>query len=375
MKKTLQLILALALLIAPAFSQTTPERPKVRFAFGGHILHFLPLDLAIARDLFAEQGLDAEVVQLQSGTPTAQALLAGEVDFSTNAIDHVFKAAAQGKDTLRMVMLLGRLPGMSLVIDSRLKDEIKTLADLKGRSLGVTSRGSATHMVLASLLLRAGIRIEDVTIVEVKPAAMAAALENRQIVGGIALEPFATLFEEQGKTVRLADLATPEDSTRYLGGVYNQAGLLTRQDVLDQRPEVVRKAAAALQAALRLLQERTPEEIANMLPADVTGPNKAQYVRSLTKFRPYFSPDGVIPPEGVVNVFESMKHAGALPAGTQLDVTRFYLTPEQLRTLGSQPAASRLPGTHGRGIAWYWWVAVVALLAIVWLLMRRPVAH
>jgi len=143
-----------------------PQLEKVRVASGGHIVHFLPLDLAVAKGFFAEEGLDPEITQMKGGTATAQALLAGQVDFSLNSIDHAFKAAVQGKDNLRMVVLLNRLPGMVLVVDSRLRNDVKSIGELKGRALGVTSKGSATHMVLASLLSKSGVNPGEVTIVD-----------------------------------------------------------------------------------------------------------------------------------------------------------------------------------------------------------------
>jgi len=49
----------------------------------------------MVKGFFQEKGLNLEVTYLtRGGITTAQALLAGQVDFSFNAIDHAFKAAA-----------------------------------------------------------------------------------------------------------------------------------------------------------------------------------------------------------------------------------------------------------------------------------------
>jgi len=141
------------------------QRP-VRVASGGHILNFLPFDLALAKGFFQAEGLDLEVTYLTGGTTTAQALLAGQVDFSLNAIDHAFKAAARGKDNLRMVALMNRVPGMVLVVDSRYRDTIRDIGDLVGKRLGVTSKGSGTHMVLNFLLAQKGVDPQSVTVVK-----------------------------------------------------------------------------------------------------------------------------------------------------------------------------------------------------------------
>ena len=108
------LIFFLLLLLVSSHVWCQPQLEKVTIASGGHIVHFMPLDLAVAKGFFADEGLDPEITQLKDGTATAQALLAGQVDFSLNSIDHAFKAAVQGKAILRMVVLLNRLPGMVL---------------------------------------------------------------------------------------------------------------------------------------------------------------------------------------------------------------------------------------------------------------------
>ncbi len=155
-----------SLLLTALLPGCSDQQCPVRVASDGHILNFLPFDLAMAKGFFQEEGLDLEVTYLTGGTTTAQALLAGQVDFSLNAIDHAFKAAARGKDNLRMVALMNRVPGMVLVVDSRYRDTIRDIGDLVGKRLGVTSKGSGTHMVLNFLLARRGVDPQSVTVVK-----------------------------------------------------------------------------------------------------------------------------------------------------------------------------------------------------------------
>ena len=330
---------------------------KVRIASGGHIVHFLPLDLAAAKGFFKDEGLEPEITQLKSGPAPAQALIAGQVDFSMNSIDHAFKAAVQGKDDLRMVVLLNQLPGMVLVADGRLKDEIKTIADLKGRALGVTSKGSATHMVLAALLARSGVSPQDVTIVDAGSSTFPPALENRQIVGGIALEPFASVLVEQGKAFVLADLNTLKDTKKFFGGPYNQAGVLTRQELINKRPDLVQKVVNVHVRALKWIQTHSAQEIADALPAEVVGSDKARYVKTLEKLREFYSPDGAISLEGARNVLESMKHAGALAEDTKIQADTFIVDSSKLPKPPAN-AAQDSPKSH-------WWMLGVGLLVLL----------
>ena len=255
---------------------------------------------------------------------TAQALISKQVDFSTNSIDHAFKAAAQGKDDLRMVVLMNQTPGMVLVVDSRHKHKVKSIADLKGMRLGVTSKGSATNMVLAFLLSKNGISPDDVTVVKAGSSTFPPALKNGDIDGGIALEPFASAMVKNGNAFVLQRLITMDDAQMAFGGPYNQAGILTRQEVIDNDREFVQKVTCALIKALRFIQEHTFEEVAFVLSSEVTGSDKEQYIKMLDLLREFYSPTGKIEPLGVANVLGSMKTSNVLPNDFLIRPQQFY---------------------------------------------------
>ncbi|MBI5678552.1 MAG: ABC transporter substrate-binding protein, partial [Planctomycetes bacterium] len=335
-----------------------PKLEKVKIASGGHIVHFLPLDIAVAKGFFTDEGLAPEITQLDGGTATAQALLAEQVDFSLNSIDHAFKAAVQGKDNLRMIELLNQIPGMVLVVDSRLREKVKNIADLKGMTLGVTSKGSATHMVLASLLSKSGINPDNVNIINAGSATFPPALENGQIAGGIALEPFASILVEQGKAFVLADLNTLKDTERFLGGPYNQAGVMTRQDMIARRPDLVQKIVNIHVRALKWIQAHTPQEIAEALPREVVGTDKERYVKTLEKLREFYSPDGEINPRGVANVLVSMQASGSLVDKLRNPPSDFYTD-----TFISESSKNRIPSQSssppsGKNTVTYNWITL-----------------
>jgi NitT/TauT family transport system substrate-binding protein len=297
---------------------------KVKIASGGNLVHFLPLDVAVAQNFFQDEGLDPEITQTSGGTARAQALIAGQVDFSLNGIDHAFKAAVQGKDNLRMVALLNRLPGMVLVVDSRLRDKVKTITDLKGKSLGVTSKGSASHMVLASLLKKSGVSPSDVTIVNADAPVFPAALQNQQIAGGMALEPFASLLVEEGKAFVLADLNTLKGTEQFFGGPYNFTGVVTRQDIIDKHPDLVQKVVNVHLRALKWIESHSEQEIADALPPNVVGSDRERYIKTLNKLREFYSPDGNINPQGISSVYESMVASESIPTEPPLRLDMFF---------------------------------------------------
>jgi len=310
MKKQSFTLLLIMMLCLTAQSQE--QLQKVKIASGGHIVHFLPLDLAVTLGYFKDEGLEPDITYLDGGTATAQALISKQVDFSTNGIEHAFKAAAQGKDTLRMVVLLNQTPGMVLVVDSKYKDKVKNIADLKEMRLGVTSLGSASHMVLAYLLSKNGINLDEVTIIKTGTSTFPPGLKNGSIDGGIAVEPFASIMVEQGDAYVLQRLITVEDSNKAFGGPYSLTGILTRQDVIDGYPELVQKVVNAHVRVLKWMQTHTEQEIAAVLSSETIGSDRNQYIKTLRILREFYSPDGKLNYEGAKNVFDAMKLSGLL---------------------------------------------------------------
>jgi len=328
------------LLSATLLPGCSERQPPVRVASGGHILNFLPFDVAMAKGFFQEEGLDLEVTYLTGGTTTAQALLAGQVDFSLNAIDYAYKAAARGKSNLRMVALMNRVPGMVLVVDSRHRDTIQDIGDLVGKRLGVTSKGSGTHMVLNFLLAKKGVDPQAVTVVKAGTSTFPPALENGKIHGGIALEPFASILIEQGKVQVLADLRSMQNTIEVFGGPYNLAGIMTRQDIIARDPELVRRFVTAIVKALRWMSEHTPEDIAAVLLRTVTGSDLDRYIKILGKLREFYTLDGHIDPEGAHNVLKAMEFSGAFETEQNLNALDFITNdflPMQVRSTSPSP--------------------------------------
>ncbi len=304
--------------------QAQEQSQKVKIASGGHVVHFLPLDLAVALGYFKDEGLDPQITYLKGGTATAQALISKQVDFSTNSIDHAFKAAAQGKDDLRMVVLLNQTPGMVLVVDSKHRNKVNKIADLKGMRLGVTSLGSATHMVLAFLLSQNGVDPDEVTILKVGTSTFPPTLKRGNIDGGIAIEPFTSIMVEQGDAFVLQRLITAEDSQKAFGGPYCLTGILTRQDVIDSQPVLVQKVVNAHVRTLKWIQAHTKEEIATVLSSEVVGSDKVRYIKTLKLLKDFYSPDGKINNIGITNLLEAMQISGMLSKATSIEPEMFF---------------------------------------------------
>jgi len=320
MKTSSALVLALALL-APAAAW--PAGEPVTFAYSqiGLLAH-LPWSVALGQKYFEEQGLEPKGYNFDTGGKTIAALIGGSADFAANALEHAIKAKVQGKD-LVYVFSSTRLPGFGLVVASSQRNEIKTVADLKGKPVGVSGIGVASHVLLDYMLKRNGVDPKDVKIIAVGLSTLPPALEGGKIAAGMAGEPFFSRLVAKGTAFSMGNMSTLKETQAILGGEYAFSGAITRPDVIQKRPQVVQKVVTALVKASYFIQTKTPEEIVAAIPQDLVG-DRAQYVETLKASREIFAPSGLVSPSGVETVMKVLDSFAVFPPGQKVDVASTY---------------------------------------------------
>jgi NitT/TauT family transport system substrate-binding protein len=313
-----RVVVSLVVIIALAMPPAAWAAEKVSVGVGGvALMVYLPTMVAKNKGFFAQEGLDVDVLDIKGGgSQAASALIGGSVDFSANAIDHAIKAKVQGKN-LVAVHAHVRLPMMGLVVANKYKGVIKSVADLKGRPLGVTSPGSQTHMILGYLLVKHGIKPDDVKIIGAGGNTMPLAIEKDTVHAGMMLDPFFTVFTKQGKGFTLVDLFTAKGTTEMLGGEVQGTTLLTRPDVIEKRPATVQKMVNALVKANKLIVGSSGDDLAKLLPPELAGDPRI-YAESFEHARGAFPADSLITREGVARVIETMRAFGAVPADMKI---------------------------------------------------------
>ena len=330
--RILVIVLVAALVFAGWSSASAAE--KVTVGIGGvALMTYLPTVLAKDKGYFAEEGLDVEILDIKGGgSQAASALIGGSVDFSANAIDHAIKAKVQKKDLIAVHSHV-RLAMMALVVANKYKGEIKSIADLKGRPIGVTSPGSQTHMILGYLLAKNGVKPEDVKIIGAGGNTMPLAVEKDSVHAGMMLDPFFTAFMKQGKGYALVDMFTIKGTQAAMGGEVQGTTLLTRPDVIAKRPAVVQKMVNALVKANKVIAASSGEQMAALLPKELAGDPKL-YAESFEHAKEGFPADSLVSKDGVARVIETMRAFGAVPAEMKLEPESVYDNRYVLEALG-----------------------------------------
>ena len=291
-RRTLLAASAVSTLAMPAIAQS---RTKVRFAGGGVALYgYMPFFIAVGQDLFAKHGIEADVAMFPGGALAMQAVLGGSSDVSCGFYEHTIQIAAKGGH-LTAFVLQAQNSGLALGVRKDLAGEIKTAADLKGRKIGVSAPGSATHLFAMQAMVKAGLKANDAPAIGVGTTQTAlAAFEGKQIDALSLFDPIIADLEGKGEIVVLADARSTAGSNAIFGGPYASGSLYAESGWLAKNENSCRMAAAAIVEAVNFLKKATPEQAIGALSKGMCflGANVCE--AAFTSNRDAFNHDGTI---------------------------------------------------------------------------------
>src|ERR1700676_983334 len=241
----------------PTVVMAAGPKEKLTIAVGSeHALVYLAWDVAKAMGYFDAEGLDVNLIYTKGGTEAGLALMSGNVDYSGNAIDHAIAAAQQGK-SLVMISDFMDQPGLSIITKPENKGKFPNGAALKGKTIGITSVGSATDVLAHWIGHRNGLGRDDIKTVGVGGGGtVMAALQSGQVDVALANDPYATLLFRSGRAVPVAELMTAKATREWLGfSTYTFTGALTRAEVIAKYPERTQKIVNALTRAMKAMAQ------------------------------------------------------------------------------------------------------------------------
>ena len=290
------------LLAAPAVLRaqaTNIEKPKVSIAVGGkNLLYYLPLTVAESLGYFKAEGLEPQIVDFAGGSQALRAVVGGSADVVSGAFEHTVNMQSKGQ-RLRAFVLQGRAPQIVLGINPKTMPNYRSVADLKGRKIGVTAPGSSTHIMANFVLSKAGLKASDVSYIGVGTSSGAvAAMRSGQIDAISNLDPVITILERSGDLKIVSDTRIVAEADKVFGGPMPAACLYAPQSFIDKNPATVQALADAMVHALKWLQAAGPGDIIKVVPEGFLLGDRAIYIEAFMKMRGALSPDGMIPDAG-----------------------------------------------------------------------------
>jgi len=165
MKKSL-IALATAALALTAHAQET----KVAIGISGWT-GFAPLTLALQAGLFKKQGLDVSIKKIPQ-KDRHLAIASGDIQCAATTVETWVVWNANGVATTQIFQLDKSYGADGMVV----KPGIKSIKDLKGKTVAADAPGTAPYFGLAWMLAKNGLSIKDVKVVNLSPQAAANAM-------------------------------------------------------------------------------------------------------------------------------------------------------------------------------------------------------
>lgn len=303
------------------------EKPKVTIGAAGSSgqIAFLALNVLKTKGFAKEYGVDFEITDFGSGAKGVEALVTGTVDMLGGVYEHAIRMQAKGQD-IKTVVCTFNAPGLVLGVSKAFAPSYKSIADLKGKYVGVSAPGSATHNFLNLLLTRAGLKPEDVSVIGVGNAmgAVAAIRTRGELQAIVNYDPVIAELESTGDIKVVADTRAINDTRAVFGSEYTSLCLLSGGDFIKKNPKTVQAMVNGMVKALRWMGKATPDEILDAIPRQFWENNKALYREMIVKSMPGLSPDGLVSKEAANTVYQSMLQFDAAVKDAKFDLGRTY---------------------------------------------------
>lgn len=275
--------------------------------------------IAFEKGYFREQGIDVKFERLRSGPEMVVPLSTGELQVGDNMVLNasLFNAVARGID-VKVIATVSR--GMApadtnwWMIRTDLKDQIKTVADFKGRIVNMLAPASTAQYALAQSLAKYGLTEKDLKTELLSAADTAAAFKNKAIDISIVVEPNVATFAEQGLAIKWRALSQDLDP-------FDVAVVVANSRWLTENPELAKKYSVAYLKGIR-----------EYVRAARGGPNRPEVVSIGTKYAllkdaatydkmtwPGVPDDGYVDKESIKKLQTWLINKGDVPQAANID--------------------------------------------------------
>jgi sulfonate transport system substrate-binding protein len=324
MRRSLVVLVATSLVSCHG-AQSHADARTVRIAVHRDPIAFLPMHVAQTLGYYQQEGLSVEISELAGGTKAIEALLGGSVDVAAGSMSDAVALGAEGHP-VRGFLLLYTRPTAALAVAPGLVGTIRTVRDLKGRSVGVSTPGSASHQLLNYLLVTNGLGPDDVSAVSVGMAGSSiAALEHQQVDAAVLIASAVTAFADRhdGRGF-MADTRTPAGANRVFGSeVFPSVSLLAQDTWLERNADTANRLVRAVKSGLQWVRTQPVERVREMIPEGARM-TLGEDLRSIRDAQQAMSTDGQIPAGSMELVARFVAISNPAVRAAHVDLSRTY---------------------------------------------------
>jgi NitT/TauT family transport system substrate-binding protein len=266
---------------------------RIRVAVSNPNMPNLTVAAAQQRGFFKDDNLDAEIIRMNPNVAIT-ALATGDVDYC-QLFGAVIGGAIAGLPVRIVAGFLDNWP-MTLIA----QPEYKSLKELKGKTLGISSFGATPDVAARMMLKHVGLDPEkEIKILALgSDAARLAALKQRVVDVVVISPPADTQMEKQG--YRILARAYELFSFPYLG-----LGTHTRK--IKEKPDEIRRVIKATIRANRFIRDNRDETVRILIG---WGKVEREFAyASYDALRNLFNADGAVPEDGLKLVIDQARRS------------------------------------------------------------------
>ena len=312
--------------LAGCTSKSSGPVKTVRIALSRDAITWLPVHLAQALGYYREEGLALAFSDVTGLSKGMEALLGGSVDVAASTTMLIVQLAAEGRD-VRGFITFYNFPNYALVVAPSAASTIHSVADLKGRRVGVSSPGSPTQMLMNYSLVSHGLSPADVSTVTISAgAASLAAIERGQVDAAAVVGSAAAVLERRypGLTI-LADGRTSAGTEAAFGSkTFPSASLISTGKWLRANNDTARRLAQATLKAMAWLGSHSAEEARVHIPDELRMPDADGDLQAIRQAQRNLSPDGAMPPDGLDTARRVLSASNDKVRTGTFDLSTFY---------------------------------------------------
>ena len=238
--------------------------------------------VAWKQGFFEEEGVKIdEFVMTAAGSDTFAALAGGDADFGLSGLDAIMRGIETNIDVRAVATVSPEFYALSVRKESA--DEIQDVTDLEGRKVSVSKIGAGSWAFLKLLLEEEGMSEQDVEVVQLGGIdTTMAGLKRGTVDAAITWEPGSSQGLTEGFSEILVNSLDPADHNAIYGSDASiSMTLAVKGQTIDENPDMVKGAVAALDKANAWMASHSAEEIADVLESVTSGLDRELLVASI----------------------------------------------------------------------------------------------
>lgn len=263
---------------------------------GPNNISYLPIELIPKIGADQAEGIKLKLIHTGGGSVALSQLLNYNAEFAVAGLPAQMSLKSNNQQVVTVAAVNDK-PSFVLMVRQELVGHIKAIADLDGHVIGVNSSSliskTTSQQLLELLLSNAGVSLNAVNIIAAGQSwkEQSSLLLSAKVDAIMGDEPFASRLRRQGQVFFLFNLADDNVNKLIKGANFLHAALATRQDIINQQPQLVEKMILALKRALAWIDHHRPDELIEQLNISDADERNA-FLEVLQNYKNLYSRDG-----------------------------------------------------------------------------------